>query len=158
MAIPRMYLESDTDDPDLITDPDFEIVIKNPTDKDVEPPEDAVRYEKVVYEEAKEAFDTMEFKVKKYLVIEPTDRRSLVFLKPGDEIMILPVEGFVVTPIADVGDKLRKGDPLAAVTTRKGEVRYVEAPDDGIVVFVVEQEAIKTKRPNYEYYFLPTGR
>ncbi|WP_457620185.1 DUF2118 domain-containing protein [Methanopyrus sp.] len=162
MVLPRIYVETD-EVPEsgkiLLTDPEFEVIVRSRelAEKIAEELNEPVFYKQVVYEEARSVFDVPEAKVTRHVVIEPVDRRSLVFLKPGDRVYQIPVEGYVVTPIADVGDRLRKGDPLAAVTTRSGNVRYVEAPQDCLVVYVCEQPAIRTqRRPNYEYYIAPT--
>ena len=79
------------------------------------------------------------------------DGRTKIYLKKGDELMILPVEGYTKTIIANVGNRVRKGDAFAAVTTRKGEVHYLKPPKTGTVVFIDEI----TDRPHYVYYILP---
>ncbi|MBP1911533.1 DUF2118 family protein [Thermococcus stetteri] len=79
------------------------------------------------------------------------DGRTRIYLKKGDELMILPVEGFTKTLIANVGNRVRAGDAFAAVTTRKGEVHYLKPPKTGTVVFIDEI----TNRPHYIYYILP---
>jgi hypothetical protein len=79
--------------------------------------------------------------------------RTRIYLKKGDELMLLPVEGFAKTLIADVGNRVRTGDAFAAVTTKKGEVHYLKPPKPGVVVFIDEI----TNRPHYVYYILPEG-
>ena len=79
------------------------------------------------------------------------DGRTRIYLKRGDELMLLPVEGFTKTLIANVGNRVRTGDVFAAVTTRKGEVHYLKPPRNGTVVFIDEI----TNRPHYVYYILP---
>ncbi|WP_457742921.1 DUF2118 family protein [Thermococcus sp.] len=79
------------------------------------------------------------------------DGRTRIYLKRGDELMLLPVEGFTKTLIANVGNRVRTGDAFAAVTTRKGEVHYLKPPRSGTVVFIDEI----TNRPHYVYYILP---
>ncbi|WP_456422281.1 DUF2118 family protein [Thermococcus sp.] len=79
------------------------------------------------------------------------DGRTRIYLKKGDELMLLPVEGFTKTLIANVGNRVRTGDAFAAVTTRKGEVHYLKPPRNGTVVFIDEI----TNRPHYVYYILP---
>lgn len=79
------------------------------------------------------------------------DGRTRIYLKRGDELMLLPVEGFTKTLIANVGNRVRTGDAFAAVTTRKGEVHYLKPPRNGTVVFIDEI----TNRPHYVYYILP---
>ena len=79
------------------------------------------------------------------------DGRTRIYLKRGDELLILPVEGFTKTLIANVGNRVRTGDAFAAITTRKGEVHYLKPPKNGTVVFIDEI----TNRPHYVYYILP---
>lgn len=79
------------------------------------------------------------------------DGRTRIYLKRDDELMLLPVEGFTKTLIANVGNRVRTGDAFAAVTTRKGEVHYLKPPKNGTVVFIDEV----TNRPHYVYYILP---
>jgi len=166
LPLPRFFLEVDEEEledglPDeefILTDEEHRIVVRSRelAERLLEELEEPVVCRKVVYEEARAAFDAMEARVTRHVIIEPPDRRSLVFLRPGERVYQVPVEGYVVTPIADVGDRLRKGDPLAAITTRRGDVRYVEAPHPCLVVYVCEQEAVRAqRRPNYEYYIVP---
>lgn len=79
------------------------------------------------------------------------DGRTRIYLRKGDELLLLPVEGFTKTLIANVGNRVRTGDAFAAVTTRKGEVHYLRPPKSGTVVFIDEI----TSRPHYVYYILP---
>ncbi|AEC52762.1 hypothetical protein PNA2_1847 [Pyrococcus sp. NA2] len=107
---------------------------------------------------AKEIYDRFHFYVDQYehrmkvdaIIVYP-DRRTKIYLKKGDELLLLPVEGYVVTLIADVGNRVRKGDAFAAITTRKGEVHYLKPPKPGTVVYIDEF----TNRPHYVYYILP---
>ncbi|ASJ16805.1 hypothetical protein A3L04_06800 [Thermococcus chitonophagus] len=107
---------------------------------------------------AKEVYDRFHFYVDQYehrmkvdaIIIYP-DRRTRIELKKGDELLLLPVEGYVVTLIADVGNRVRTGDAFAAVTTKKGEIHYMKPPRPGTVVYIDEF----TNRPNYVYYILP---
>jgi len=50
-----------------------------------------------------------------------------------------------------VGNRVRKSDSFAAVTTKKGEVHYLKPPKDGTVVYIDEFSS----RPHYLYYLLP---
>ncbi|WP_297551028.1 DUF2118 domain-containing protein [Thermococcus sp.] len=79
------------------------------------------------------------------------DGRTRIYLKRDDELMLLPVEGFTKTLIANVGNRVRTGDAFAAVTTRKGEVHYLKPPRNGTVIFIDDV----TNRPHYVYYILP---
>ncbi|WP_297500852.1 DUF2118 domain-containing protein [Thermococcus sp.] len=90
-------------------------------------------------------------KVKADTIIVLPDGRTRIYLRRGDQLMLLPVEGFTKTLIADVGNRVRTGDAFAAVTSRKGEVHYLKPPRNGTVVFIDEI----TNRPHYVYYILP---
>lgn len=79
------------------------------------------------------------------------DGRTRIYLRKGDELLLLPVEGYTKTLIANVGNRVRRGDAFAAVTTKKGEVHYLKPPKTGTVVFIDEI----TNRPHYVYYILP---
>ncbi len=93
-------------------------------------------------------------KVLRDLMVVVEGGRLVILLFRGDELMLLPMEGFAKTLIADVGNLVRKGDAFAAVTTRKGEVHYLKPPQDGVVVFIDEI----TTAPSYVYYMLPVKR
>ena len=103
-----------------------------------------------VYDRLPSNVDGTDGRVLRDMIIEIGGRLSLSLFE-GDKLMLLPVEGFAKTLIAGVGNLVRKGDPFAAVTTRKGEVHYLKPPEDSIVVFIDEI----TRAPNYVYYMLP---
>lgn len=95
--------------------------------------------------------DRTEQKMTADVILVLPDGRTRIYLKKGDELMILPVEGFTKTLIANVGNRVRTGDAFAAVTTRKGEVHYLKPPKAGTIVFIDEI----TNSPHYLYYILP---
>ncbi len=106
----------------------------------------------------KEVYDRFHLYVDKHsqemlcdAVILLPDRRTRIMLRKGDKLMLLPVEGFVKTLIANVGNRVRKGDAFAAVTTKKGEVHYLKPPRNGTVIYIDEF----TNKPHYIYYLLP---
>lgn len=106
----------------------------------------------------KEVYDRFHFYVDKYehkmvcdAIIVLPDRRTEIRLYKGDELMLLPVEGYVSSIIAGVGNRVRKSDVFAAITTKKGEVHYLKPPKTGVVVYIDEF----TNRPHYVYYILP---
>lgn len=106
----------------------------------------------------KEVYDRFHLYVDKHsqemlcdAVIILPDRRTRIRLQKGDKLMLLPVEGFVKTLIADVGNRVRRGDAFAAVTTKKGEVHYLKPPRNGTVIYIDEF----TDKPHYIYYLLP---
>ncbi len=67
--------------------------------------------------------------IKDAILVLPDGRTRIHLKKGGDELMLLPVEGYTKTLIANVGNRVRKGgDAFAAVTTRKGEVHYLKPP------------------------------
>ena len=106
---------------------------------------------KEVYDRFHHYVDRMEGRMLADVVLVLPDGRTRIYLKRGDELMILPVEGYTKTIIANVGNRVRRGDAFAAVTTRKGEVHYLKPPRTGTVVFIDEM----TDRPHYVYYLLP---
>ena len=106
---------------------------------------------KEVYDRFYLYVDRIEGKLLKDAVLVLPDGRTRIYLKKGDELLLLPVEGYTKTLIANVGNRVRTGDAFAAVTTRKGEVHYLKPPRTGTVVFIDEV----TNRPHYVYYILP---
>ncbi|ASI99357.1 DUF2118 family protein [Thermococcus celer] len=106
---------------------------------------------KEVYDRFYLYVDRTEGKMIKDAILVLPDGRTRIHLKKGDELMLLPVEGYTKTLIANVGNRVRKGDAFAAVTTRKGEVHYLKPPKTGTVVFIDEV----TNSPHYVYYILP---
>ncbi len=95
--------------------------------------------------------DKITGRVERDMVLVLPDGRTRIYLKKEDELMLLPVEGFSKTLIANVGNRVRKGDAFAAVTTKKGEVHYLKPPKAGTVVFIDEV----SNHPHYVYYILP---
>ncbi|MDV3103789.1 DUF2118 family protein [Thermococcus waiotapuensis] len=106
---------------------------------------------KEVYDRFYLYVDRLEQKMIVDAIMVLPDGRTRIYLKKGDRLMLLPVEGFTKTLIANVGNRVRTGDAFAAVTTRKGEVHYLKPPKTGTVVFIDEI----TNRPHYVYYLLP---
>jgi hypothetical protein len=113
--------------------------------------ENAKYLAKEVYDRFYLYVDQTTGRVERDAVIVLPDGRTRIYLKRGDQLMLLPVEGFTKTLIAGIGNRVRKGDAFAAVTTRKGEVHYLKPPKTGTVVFIDEM----TNRPHYVYYILP---
>ncbi len=106
---------------------------------------------KEVYDRFYLYVDRVEGRMEADAVLVLPDGRTRIYLKKGDELLLLPVEGYTKTLIANVGNRVRRGDAFAAVTTRKGEVHYLKPPRAGTVVFIDEI----TNRPHYVYYILP---
>ncbi|RLF75154.1 DUF2118 domain-containing protein [Thermococci archaeon] len=109
----------------------------------------------------KEVYDRFHFYVDKYehkmicdaIIVFP-DRRTELRLYKEDELMLLPVEGYVSSIIAGIGNRVRKSDAFAAITSKKGEVHYLKPPKNGTVVYIDEF----SNRPHYVYYLLPEER
>jgi len=106
---------------------------------------------KEVYDRFYQYVDSSNGRMLADAVLVLPDGRTRIYLREGDELLLLPVEGYTKTIIANVGNRVRKGDAFAAVTTRKGEVHYLKPPKTGTVVFIDEI----TQRPHYVYYILP---
>jgi len=106
---------------------------------------------KEVYDRFHLYVDRNEMRMERDVIIILPDRRTQIKLYKGDKLLILPVEGYVKTLIAGVGNRVRKSDSFAAVTTKKGEVHYLKPPKDGTVVYIDEFSS----RPHYLYYLLP---
>ncbi|WP_297417932.1 DUF2118 domain-containing protein [Thermococcus sp.] len=106
---------------------------------------------KEVYDRFYQYVDGSTGRMKADAVLVLPDGRTRIYLRKGDGLLLLPVEGYTKTIIANVGNRVRKGDAFAAVTTKKGEVHYLKPPKSGTVVFIDEI----TQRPHYVYYILP---
>ncbi|NJE76694.1 DUF2118 family protein [Thermococcus sp. ES12] len=106
---------------------------------------------KEVYDRFYLYVDRMEGRMLADAILVLPDGRTRIYLKKDDELLVLPVEGYTKTLIANVGNRVRTGDAFAAITTRKGEVHYLKPPRTGTVVFIDEV----TNRPHYVYYILP---
>jgi len=104
-----------------------------------------------VYDRFHEYVDRTTSKMRTDAILVLPDGRTRIYLREGDELIILPVEGFSKTLIADVGNRVRKGDAFAAVTTRSGNIHYLSPPKNGVVIFIDEI----SNRPHYLYYLLP---
>ncbi len=104
-----------------------------------------------VYDRFYHYVDRTSGRVDRDMVLVLPDGRTRIYLRKEDELMLLPVEGFTKTLIANVGNRVRRGDAFAAVTTKKGEVHYLKPPKAGTVVFIDEV----TNHPHYIYYILP---
>ncbi|NJE61818.1 DUF2118 domain-containing protein [Thermococcus sp. 21S7] len=113
--------------------------------------EEAKFLAKEVYDRFYLYVDRMEGKMLADAVLVLPDGRTRIYLRKDDELLVLPVEGYTKTLIANVGNRVRTGDAFAAITTRKGEVHYLKPPKTGTVVFIDEV----TNRPHYVYYILP---
>ncbi len=114
-------------------------------------PEEAEFLVKEVYDRFYQYVDGTTGRMGADAILVLPDGRTRIYLRKGDELLLLPVEGYTKTIIANVGNRVRKGDAFAAVTTKKGEVHYLKPPKTGTVVFIDEI----TQRPHYVYYILP---
>ena len=160
MKVPRLYVEGNKEDcvegkrvirDCVIIDGNVEVWLG----KGEEVPEFVSGKAKFLAREVYDRFylyvDQTTGKVEADAIIVLPDGRTRIYLRRGDGLMLLPVEGFTKTLIANVGNRVRTGDAFAAVTTRKGEVHYLKPPRNGTVVFIDEI----TNRPHYVYYILP---
>jgi len=92
-----------------------------------------------IYDAAyQEIFDLVKGEVKKDCIIIYPDRRTQIRLKRGDKIAIVEAKGYMVQPYADLGIRVFKDLQLAAIITKKGEIRYTKSPIRGTVVYVAE--------------------
>ncbi|CAB3290163.1 conserved protein of unknown function [Methanocaldococcus lauensis] len=78
--------------------------------------------------------------------------KQLTYIKKGTRLLEIPAEGYKVYPIVNFGCRILEGHRLAALQSRKGDIRFVNTPVNGIVVFLKELPA---KRENYIFYILP---
>ncbi|MHA1583044.1 MAG: DUF2118 domain-containing protein [Candidatus Baldrarchaeia archaeon] len=92
-----------------------------------------------IYDAAyQEIFDLEKGEVEKDCIIIYPDRKTHIRLKKGDKIAIVEAKGYIVQPYADIGVRVFKDLQIAAIITKKGEIRYVRSPVRGVVVYVAE--------------------
>jgi len=92
-----------------------------------------------IYDAAhQEIFDLEKGEVKRDCIIIYPDRRTQIRLKKGDKIAIVEAKGYMVQPYAELGNRVFKELRLAAIITKKGEIRYVKSPTRGTVIYVAE--------------------
>jgi len=101
--------------------------------------ENAKLFVQKIYDAAhKEIFDLIKGEVEKDCIIIYPDRRTQIRLKSGDKITIVEAKGYMVQPYADIGVRVFKGLQLAAIVTKKGEIRYIKSPVRGTIIYVAE--------------------
>ncbi|ENN96328.1 hypothetical protein J422_03174 [Methanocaldococcus villosus KIN24-T80] len=81
--------------------------------------------------------------------------KQITYIKKGTKLLEIPAEGYKVYPIVDFGCRVLEGHRLAALQSRKGDIRFVNTPETGIVLFLKE---VPSKRENYIFYILPEGK
>ncbi|MBA2862624.1 DUF2118 family protein [Methanococcus maripaludis] len=90
-------------------------------------------------------------KLKKDVLIQYPDKHTVTYLKTGTELISVVAEGYEVYPIMDFGFRVLKGYRLATLKSKKGDLRYVNSPVSGTVIFMNE---IPSERANYVFYML----
>ena len=109
---------------------------------------------KVLYQVVYDDFDKyiLLSKLTRDMLIQYPDKRTMTYLKKGTELLQIPAEGYKVYPIVDFGCRVLEGHRLAALESRKGDIRFVNTPVTGTVIFMKE---VPAKRANYVFYILP---
>ncbi|AEF96796.1 DUF2118 family protein [Methanotorris igneus] len=151
MKIPRLYVEGETE-----KNEGRKVVIEN-DGKVIRFLDEDEEYEgegKVLYQVIYDDFDKyiLLSKLTRDVLIQYPDKRTITYLKKGTELLEIPAEGYEVHPIVDFGCRVLEGHRLAALVTKKGEIRFVNTPVTGTVVFMKE---VPAKRANYVFYILP---
>ncbi|AAB98874.1 hypothetical protein MJ_0859 [Methanocaldococcus jannaschii DSM 2661] len=152
MRIPRLYVEN------AEKHEGRKVVIENGgkvikfLDKDEEYEGDG----KVLYQVIYDDFDNYVLMgtVTKDMIIEYEvgGVRQITYIKKGTKLLEIPAEGYKVYPIVDFGCRILGGHRIAALQSRKGDIRFVNTPVNGIVLFLKE---VPAKRENYVFYILP---
>ncbi len=107
---------------------------------------------KVIYDDFPEYILMNELICDILLYYEFGGAKQITYLKKGTKLLEVLAEGYKVYPIVDFGCRILENHRLAAIQTRKGEIRFINTPVNGIVVFLQE---IPHKRENYKFYILP---
>ncbi|ABR54961.1 conserved hypothetical protein [Methanococcus vannielii SB] len=148
MKIPKIYIEGELND-------NNKVVIENEGKKIIflEKEDEYFGDGKVLYQVIYD--DLSKYlvlnKLKKDIFIKFPDNRTFSYIKKGTELILVPAEGYKVYPILDFGYRVLKGYRLAGLESKKGDIRYVNSPVNGTVVFMNE---IPSERPNYVFYIL----
>ncbi|WP_423792357.1 DUF2118 domain-containing protein [Methanocaldococcus indicus] len=88
------------------------------------------------------------------LYYEVGGAKQIIYLKKGTKLLEIMAEGYKVYPIVDFGCRILENHRLAAIQTGKGEIRFVNTPVTGLVIFL-EEIPTKSGRENYKFYILP---
>jgi len=148
MKIPKIYVEGELND-------NNKVVIENDGKKIIflENNEEYSGNGKVLYQVIYD--DLSKYlvlnKLKKDVLVQFPDKRTFSYLEKGTELIPVTAEAYKVYPILDFGFRVLKGYRLAGLESKKGDMRYVNSPVNGTVIFMNE---IPSERPNYVFYIL----
>ncbi|MBB6068342.1 DUF2118 family protein [Methanococcus maripaludis] len=148
MKIPKIYVEGELNDGDRIAiEKDGNAIIF--LEKDEEYSGNGKLLYQVIYDDLAKymSLDTL----KKDVLIQYPDKHTFTYLKAGTKLISVPAEGYKVYPIMDFGFRVLKGYRLATLESKKGDLRYVNSPVSGTVIFMNE---IPSERANYVFYML----
>lgn len=76
------------------------------------------------------------------VLIRYPDKRTFTYLEKGTEILQIPAEGYKVYPIVDFGCRVLEGHRLAALESKKGDMRFVNSPINGTIVFIDRKSVV----------------
>lgn len=148
MKIPRVYVEGNGDEGNRVAiEKNGKIIIF--LDEGEEYNGDGKILSQIVCDDLEKYIINSKF-VKDVLIRYP-DKRTFTYLEKGTEILQIPAEGYKVYPIVDFGCRVLEGHRLAALESKKGDMRFVNSPINGTIVLMKE---IPGKRANYVFYIL----
>ncbi|NPA62763.1 MAG: DUF2118 domain-containing protein [Methanococci archaeon] len=152
MKIPRLYVENAEkhEDRKVVIEEDGKVI------RFLDKGEEYCGEGKILYQVIYDDFDN-------YILMGTVSRDMLIeyevggvkqitYIKKGTRLLEIPAEGYKVYPIVDFGCRVLEGHRVAALQSKKGDVRFANTPVDGIVLFLKE---VPSKRENYVFYILP---
>ncbi|MCS7107084.1 MAG: DUF2118 domain-containing protein [Acidilobaceae archaeon] len=89
---------------------------------------------KILYEDGWERAISPEGKaLKSFLVVR---NKEGVFVKGGSALRLFEVKGSAMRLIAREGERVERGETIAQLVSRKGELRSVKSDTEGVVVYI----------------------
>ncbi|ADG13455.1 DUF2118 family protein [Methanocaldococcus infernus] len=150
MRIPKLYVEGEEGEEKVVIEKDGKII--RFLDKGESYEGEGKVLGKVIYDDFPNYILMGEATRDMLIVYEVGGLKKIMYLKKGTKLLEVPAEGYKVYPIVDHGCRILEGHRLAALQSRKGDIRFVNTPVNGIVVFLRE---VPCKRENYVFYILP---
>lgn len=148
MKIPKIYVEGELNDGDRVAiEKDGNTIIF--LDENEEYSGNGKLLYQVIYDDLAKYLSLN--RIKKDVLIQYPDKHTFTYLKTGTELVSVVAEGYEVYPIMDFGFRVLKGYRLATLKSKKGDLRYVNSPVSGTVIFMNE---VPSERANYVFYML----
>ncbi|WP_456471597.1 DUF2118 family protein [Methanocaldococcus sp.] len=150
VRIPKLYVEGEESDEKVVIENGGKVI--RFLDKGESYEGEGKVLGKVIYDDFPNYILMGEVKKDMLIVYEVGGVKKIIHIKKGTKLLEVPAEGYKVYPIVDHGCRILEGHRLAALQSRKGDIRFANTPVNGIVLFLRE---VPSKRENYVFYILP---